>query len=182
MQLLFETKTSCQPLPFSRQIRKFFTQTHFQTDARSKQQATARSILGRHRMLRTKRRGSIFFFLMVLPHLVCAEKAALFSCYHWQEPGLRLFILPTAGERQGQEEGEGNQRAKSAGGRWDSDIAGFYTATRGSVVLTLISHHSYTPIWDGYVLQPPCCRHLTEQPKKLQSRLEAPVGFFIASR
>lgn len=42
--------------------KKKITQTHFQTDAPSKQQATARSIGGCHRVLRTKGRGSLFFF------------------------------------------------------------------------------------------------------------------------
>lgn len=88
-----------------------------------------------------RKRQPFLFFLTVLLHLVCAKRAALSSCSHWQEPGLGLFILPIA------EGGAGAggrwtevQRAKSAGGRRDSSSADFYTATRGSVVLTLISH------------------------------------------
>lgn len=88
-----------------------------------------------------KEEAAFSFFLTVLLHLVCAKRAALSSCSHWQEPGLGLFILPIA------EGGAGAggrwtevQRAKSAGGRRDSSSADFYTATRGSVVLTLISH------------------------------------------
>lgn len=124
MQLLFDTKTNVQRLPLSRLSRKILTQTHFHTDTHSKQQATARSICGCHGMLRTKGRGSLCFFLMVLPCLICTKRTALFSCSHWQEPGQRLFTLPTAeGGAGAGGRWTGIQRAKTAGGRRESGSA-----------------------------------------------------------
>lgn len=139
MQLLFETMTSCQTLPFSRQTLKISYLDAF-TD-RCTQQATAWSIPGCRRMLRTKERGSLLFFIMVLMHLVCAKSTALFSYCHWQEPGLRLFILPTAKRDAG---AEGRWTTKSDGGRRDSHNANFYTATSFIVlILILLELHPY---------------------------------------
>lgn len=169
MQLLFETKTSCQHLPFSRQNRKKkkkITQTHFQTDAPSKQQATARSIGGCHRVLRTKGRGSLFFFPYGTTASGLCKKSSSFLLLSLTRARTgAVYIANSRGRGRGRR--KVNRSPKSKVSWWKKGFKQCWLLYCNKRLSCFDSDfplaHCYIPIWGGYALQPLCCEHLSEQ-------------------
>lgn len=169
MQLLFETKTSCQRLPFSRQNRKKkikkFTQTHFQTDAPSKQQATARSIGGCHRVLRTKGRGSLFFPSSTTASGLCKKSSSFLLLSLTRARTGAVYIANSRGRGRGRR--KVNRSPKSKVSWWKKRFKQCWLLYCNKRLSCFDSDfplaHCYIPIWGGYALQPLCCEHLSEQ-------------------
>lgn len=145
-------------------IQTFSRQMNTQTDACRKQQATE-SILGCHRMLRTKRRDGLFFFLTVLLHLVCAKRAALLLSL----TRARAEVVYTAIDR-GRGRGRGRMGSRSPNSKvsWGKKAFRQCQFIHSNKKLRCFDSdfplaQSYISIWDSYILQPLCCACLTEQ-------------------
>lgn len=146
--------------------KKKITQTHFQTDAPSKQQATARSIGGCHRVLRTKGRGSLFFFPYGTTASGLCKKSSSFLLLSLTRARTgAVYIANSRGRGRGRR--KVNRSPKSKVSWWKKGFKQCWLLYCNKRLSCFDSDfplaHCYIPIWGGYALQPLCCEHLSEQ-------------------